>query len=112
MHIMWHCEVINKFWQTITRWCKYIFKFSVQLDEKKTIILNNSKGTYKLFINTLILVVKQYIYACVCLFQKPDFYVYMNQVLDIYFTELHIAQDKGKTKKHFRKWKPMYQMIY
>ena len=62
MHILLECKVMKKIWKAITKWLKGILQIDVQLNAK-TIVLNNYVGQSKKAINTILLIVKQCIYA-------------------------------------------------
>ena len=70
-----------------------------------TVILNNYKGKSKMLVNTLILILKQYIYATKCKKEQANFIGYMTYVHYLYKIERLAALRHDKWKTHQRKWK-------
>ena len=56
-------------------------------------------------INTITLIVKQYLYSTRCLKELPNFYVLKQKIIETYKIEKYIAVSMGKIKKHNDKWK-------
>ena len=111
MHIMWYRSEIKRFWEIFKRWCNYIFDIQVLLSHPATIIYNNYKGPHRRMINTMILIAKQYIYACTCLEEKVKFNKFYQEIIRVYYVELQIAHDNGYTRKHALKWQQLNRAI-
>ena len=56
--------------------------------------------------NFLPLVLKQYVFACKCKGDTPNFAVYLDKVRAMQSIEKYNAQISGKCKKHIIKWAP------
>ena len=107
MHILYECKIVKKLWSHVEKWLKYILKYPVDLSIND-IILNNVTGKNGWFINTVILVTKQYIYATKCLKKELNARHVTQRVHNIYVIEKWIANSKDKSKKHEGKWQ-MYK---
>ena len=55
-------------------------------------------------INTITLIVKQYLYSTRCLKELPNFHALKQKIIDIYNIEKYIAISMGKVEKHNNKW--------
>ena len=67
------------------------------------IIFNKCKGKNAEFLDTILLVGKQYIYACKCLKEKPVLCNFLYKVHNIYISEMII--NTRVTKRLTTKWK-------
>ena len=65
MHLLVECCTVQKLWYALTKWVK--FHVNIQLNiTNKLVILNNYSGIHERMVNTLILIMKQYIYSSKC----------------------------------------------
>ena len=105
LHVLVNCEFVKKLWKAIEKWVSYMYGENVILTEE-VIILNNyrSKSDKKL-INTIILICKQYIYACKCCKKPIEIMEAIRRVHNMYLLEKQIAREEGKMEYHVRKWK-------
>ena len=103
LHILWECNCVKKFWKCFTKWCNYAFKAEIELTAAM-VILNNYKGLQKKLIQMMLLMAKQYIYACTCLNKEIQFTIFLQKVMDIYYAELQIAVSNHVQHKHSKKW--------
>ena len=62
LHILVECPIVHSLWNSLERWLIYYHKKKITFTPE-IVILNNYDGTQKAYINTLILVMKQYIYS-------------------------------------------------
>ena len=104
LHLMWECTVIKNFWCKIAKWLNYICKYSTKFDATM-IITNQCMEENGEFIEMLILMAKQYIYACKCLNQDIKISTLMFKLHEYYITEKLIAQQNCKMYKFQRKWR-------
>ena len=106
-HIFWECKESAYLWKAINRWFQYMFKIECTITYE-LIILNNFVGQYDMFINTVILLAKQYIYTTRCLYEKErkvvKFNIFTQRLYNLYKDELYIAQKNQKLFKHEKKW--------
>ena len=58
----------------------------------------------KLFVNNVLLIVKQYLFSCRCRKTFPIFEVFMSRLRKIQNLELVIAKSKTKLSIHTAKW--------
>ena len=107
---MYDCVVVNKLWSQLSRWLDYICGIDMTLSGD-VVILNNYKGENALLVNTLILIVKQYIYAQSCM-QKPlNFIQCLAKIHRICNLEYMIAKEHNKLPKHNMKWGKYYRNV-
>lgn len=91
-HLFFDCPIVNKFWKTLQKWIKYIFKISYSFDRVE-IILNTVKApkAYRSFLNKMVLMAKQYIYATKCLQAVLNFSHFIDKVTKAYNVDKLIA---------------------
>lgn len=65
-HLFYDCILVKKFIYTLRHWLKFIVKIELP-EDFTTIILNNSTGPDHALVDTLLLLMKQFIYAQKCL---------------------------------------------
>lgn len=70
-----------------------------------TIIFNNYANTDKAMVNTMILIIKQYIYVCKCSGNVPRFIECAQKIAQVVSIEKSIAIRQNKLKKHEGKWR-------
>ena len=104
IHILYDCIHVKKLWTALEKWADYFFGLKMELS-KALVILNNYSGPQKQLINTVLLAMKQFIYASKCKEEIPLFLKFP-QILDywerIERTEAILSQ---KYMKHVKKWK-------
>ena len=112
IHLLWECEKSQIIWNALTRWLAYICKIEISFDAKKVIIndtkklnRNSIKATKQnRFVDLLILITKQYIYACKCLEKNPNTNIILQKLAEMYIAEKQIALQENKIKKFERIW--------
>ena len=72
IHIFCECKYLKKLWQSFAQWLKYMFQIEVEF-KPDTVIYNNNNKEHKLFVNSLILTCKYYIYATKCAKKELNF---------------------------------------
>ena len=108
-HLLYECRcVIQKVWKSLAKWLKYytnkVIEFNLQL-----IILNNFQDTSKkdnvsAFVNTCILMAKQYIYVKKCQKGQLSFMEITTKIHQLYIDEKEIVKQLNIQLKHNRKW--------
>ena len=78
----------------------------VDLDAS-TVILNNYKGNQGWMINTIILYIKQYIYARSCRNEPLNVNTFLIKLHQLFRLEGEIAMEDNKYNKYEKKWKPL-----
>ena len=107
IHLLWECELIKNFWRKLFKWLEYICKIKCNNISLEMIITNQCKGKpNRELLETIILIAKQYIYACKCLGEKVRINVYLEKLHRMYIVNREIVLQKGKQKSFLRKWKP------
>ena len=103
-HLLVECRNVKNQWKNLRKWCKYILGITFELTDRD-IILNNFNGKSKAFVNTLILLMKRYLYVTKCAEIPPVFTGFLAMLNDIYKLESLTAAQSNKLKTHYRKWK-------
>ena len=83
IHLICECELVQKMWMALEKWIKHrtgiVIRFIPSL-----IIMNNISGKHKDILNTLALIMKQYIYAQKCKQEVPNFIEFINRTTQWY----------------------------
>ena len=103
-HLLYDCQIVQKIWIAVIKWVKYILKQSNLEINKTVILLGNYKGKNELFLNTVTLICKQYIYASKCKKEPLEVMKVLQKIHNIYIIERLIAEKKKSTHKHNKKW--------
>ena len=72
VHLLFDCAIVQNLWKALKKWLKYFFKIEIEWT-KELVILNNYRGKNRKFTNTVILILKQYIYSAKCKQEIPKF---------------------------------------
>ena len=103
IHILWECPKVATFWHNLKRWIEYICK--IKIEWNTTIIVTNKyEGYENRFINIVILVAKQYIYATKCLGEKLLVKKCINNLHKIFIVEKEISFQTNKLKVFGQRW--------
>ena len=104
MHIMVECPNVAKLWKTLSNWCNYHYEIKTVFDAS-TIILNDYQGKEKNYVNTLILILKQFIYSQKCKSNSLKFIEFISVVDHWYNLEKVTAIANNNYHKFKNKWK-------
>ena len=104
-HIMINCNEVTKLWKALKNWINRYFAIDVQEFTPRTIIFNGYEGPHSKLINTLILVMKQFIYAVKCKGQQLNFINYLSCPDYWYNIERIASWNSGNYKLFQKKWK-------
>ena len=103
MHILVKCQVIDKFWQELKKGIE-----SEEMKEcrwsNKNIVFNSVHPKLHWYINMLVAVAKQHVYAKRCLNQKPNSEIVWKEIEFIHNLEYKNAIASGKTKRFNSRW--------
>ena len=102
-HLLYSCRKISCIWKALEKWCKYFLNLPIQFTLEVT-ILNNYKGPLSKLINTFIIILKQYIYACKCLQEIPTFRKMIQKITRWHEIEYQMALLSDTIPKHQKKW--------
>ena len=102
-HLMYDCPKVNLLWKNCEKWLLYICKIELKIT-KQLVILNNYVGQFQEFINTVLQIAKQYIYATKCLKQNLNFVELITKINEMYRDETYIAKREHKMYKNEKKW--------
>ena len=103
LHILWDCVKIQKLWKTLQRWLKCMLRIDITFTEDM-IMYNNYKGPCKDLLNSIILIVKQYMYREKCTKQLLNFVNMLQNVYQTESVEYIIAKQMNCLYKHQLKW--------
>ena len=103
-HLFLQCRVTNNIIAQFTEWWNYTTNSILQLTNTDIVFGLHLKDPYHTLLNTLLLVLKQYIFASKCLNKMPNFEVLKTKFAFTYNVELTIANNKGKQQFHNKKW--------
>ena len=103
LHLLYECKVVKKIWSALETWLSSMH-LTVNLPAVQ-IILNLYNGEFHSIINTVITVVKQYIYVKKCLKEDISFIGMLPRVINYRKTEGLIAHKNNKMARHIKKWK-------
>ena len=71
-HLFIECKIVKKLWIALKKWLYYHCFIVFEISQYE-ILMNRYRDCFPALVNTLILIVKQYIYACKCLECTPNF---------------------------------------
>ena len=105
-HILVDCRYAQVTWKALHKWIKDFYGLQdIEPFTASEIILNNYKGSQKHFVNTLILVLKQYLYSSKCKNVTPNFTDYLSSLDYWHNIEKIAAYQAQKIKTFYKKWK-------
>ena len=108
VHLLCQCSKIKPPWVKLSKWCKYYMNINIMFDNK-LIILNNYIGLKENMVNTLIIMLKQFIYASKCLNEQPSFTGFISKLSYWYHVEKQITYNKNANINSFyKKWCDMF----
>ena len=96
LYIFWFCERIQSLWTKLTRWINHFVGIK-PLFIAPMIIFNDYPGPQRDYINTLILIMKQFIYSSKCLEKELSFVSFVNTVDHWYNIEKLMLGKKVKS---------------
>lgn len=76
------------------------------------IIFNNFTGHEKSFVNTVLLIIKQFIYSAKCLNSNLHVSQIIPRIIEIYKIEKYVAIRQDELRKHEKKWKIFTAWLY
>lgn len=103
VHLFCFCEKVKPLWKFVSKWLNKLLHFDVELNDMM-IIFNNYKGPQRLFINSIILYTKHYIYSCKCRGCPIQIVKLVPKFIESQNIEKLVAIRTGQVTKHDRKW--------
>ena len=107
IHLLYNCPMILPLWERLSTWTNYFLQIDI-IFSMDIVFLNNYRGKQKEIINSMIIVMKQYIYACKCKESIPTFGNFVTKLSHWYFVEKDIAYKDNKVDKFHKKWQAMF----
>ncbi len=105
IHTLWECQVAQHIWQNLKDWLNQKSNVNIVFTVENIIFNNVITKDPIDCINTITLVVKQYLYSTRCLKELPNFYALKQKINNTYNIEKYIAISMGKIEKHNDKLK-------
>ena len=109
IHLLLHCEKIGPLWRSLSKWIEYFLKVKIT-GGPELVLLNNYVGKQGKLINTLVIILKQYIYASKCLEEKPTFMGFLDRITRWHNIEKLMAIESNCFKAYKSKWQPYVNM--
>ena len=103
IHFFWECEVTTEFINQVKAFLQELLEFE-ERDNTWNLVFNTIHRKVQNVYNFLVLVMKQYIYACRCANELPDIYAFKNRVYEIRNIEKYNGIITGNVDKHVAKW--------
>ncbi len=101
---MWECPTAQHLWNQLLQWLKNTANQTVHLNVKKVLLCKIISKPFNC-LNTIGLIMLQYIYASRCLKKLQSFAELKAKILDVQNIEKYIAIKNDRLKKHEIKWK-------
>ena len=105
-HLILHCPVSQKVWSLLNSFLQEKTGISIKFSDKEIVLGSNNFPFYHLY-NHIMLITKQYLYACRCLNLLPEFEVLKIKIERERQIEMAIARQKNKMQKCLIKWNPL-----
>ena len=103
MYLLYQCPIITLLWRKLGKLCNYFSQVTPEFN-LQMVILNNYQGPKSALVNTLILILKQYIYSQKCFKSNPTIAGFMAKLSDYYETEKLYAAELNRWPTFYRKW--------
>ena len=97
LHLFFHCKYVKNIWEMVEK------KINVKLTEK-TVLLNTVLDNKKHAENTVVLIVKYYIYCSKCMNKIPTVKGVQQKIVNHISLEHEIARKNNKIGHHDLKW--------
>ena len=109
-HLFFECSVAKAIWKQFIQFldaCTNVDTKTIKISWK-TVFCNSVHPKPKNLINLLVLIIKQYLYACKCLNRLPRFYEIVNKFELMFQTARYQAHVKGQERVFREKWDPFF----
>ena len=101
-HLLWDCTHSKLIWNMLFNWINEKTQINITYSKKEVLL---GIANYNMqFLNCLFLITKQYLYACRCLDEKPNFGSLESKIKYYISVEKYIAIKNGKVDHHQTKW--------
>ena len=104
VHILWQCNIVKLLWFRVIRWIHELSGIMINVSMKEILLGLQSTDCFFNMLNSVFLIVKQYVYASKCLQNKPCFAQCKSVIIRNIETEKGIAEKNGKIQYHNTKW--------
>ena len=103
-HLLVDCNAIRMLWENLKKWIKYFLKVDIELTPE-LILLNNYSRKYKSLINTMIIIMKQYVYSTKCMAGSVTFMEFVGKIYKWHNIEKQAAYENNHVKAYKKKWR-------
>ena len=103
VHIFTRCKKVIDIWKLLSRWLKH-FCFIDFETEEYAIVFNRYRDSFPKLVNTILLIVKQYIYAAKCQKRELKFTEIIGKIQEYKMLEKVNAIKNQKLEEHNAKW--------
>ena len=103
LHLFYKCAIVNKIWKCLQKWLYYYCYVELNLDPYE-IMFNKYKDSFPGMVNTIILIMKHYIFRSKCLKEKLEFVKLITYISEIKSLEYMAAKGCKKLLKCYEKW--------
>lgn len=112
IHLMCECVHVAPIWKFVQKWLRKLLRdVDLELDNR-TILFNDITGPDKTFANTVLLVIKRYIYSSKCQNVKPTVNGIMPIIIKEQRVEKMIATRTNRMKQYLKKWNVFLAWLY
>lgn len=112
IHLLCDCYYVKPLWHLIQKWLRKLLKDPNIVIDNELIILNVFNGVEKSFVNTVLLIVKKYIYYKKCQNEIPQTVQLIPRIQQTQVLEKAVALRNNQTKKYAKKWKVFLAWLY
>ena len=102
-HLFYDCAVTETIWDALRQYCTEKYKILFELSYEK-VILNDIIDTPEHFINLLVCITKQHLYAYKCSKKKANAKTVINELEFIHKKERNQTEKGYKTKRYNKSW--------
>ena len=103
-HLFYDCPVVQKkIWLPMRKWLSYFCNINLDVDAYQ-VIFNMYKDSFASMVNTIILIIKHFIYQKKCLQENLHFQQLIEIVTQTKMLEAIVAKKKRMLEKHHKKW--------
>ena len=103
MHIFVKCEKVMVLWKLLGKWLKHFCFIDLHINGYD-IMFNRYRDSFPRLVNTIILIVKQYIYASKCLNKELKFTEIISKIQEYKVLEKVNAVKNNRLEEHIKKW--------
>ena len=109
LHLMYYCTEVQAIWNRVRAKCR-LKKIPVEFSPQN-VIFNTIHDKTNHIVNTIVLIIKQYVYRCICMDRKVEYAQVLYKIQLYYRIEHENASFLTSYKKIEAKWSPVLQIF-